>query len=73
MQLYKTAYFATWYCKLVFLNHIISLHLINYYSLYFPTAANEPEISHINKKQLTSELKNKVDVFRSITYLLSSL
>ncbi len=34
-----------------------------YSSRYFPTAANEPEVSHIHKKtdKLTSALKNKVD------------
>ncbi len=32
-----------------------------YSSRYFPTAANEPEISHIRRKRLTSALKNKVD------------
>ncbi len=31
-----------------------------YSSGYFPIAANEPEASHIHRKQLTSTLKNKV-------------
>lgn len=30
-------------------------------SRYFPIAANEPEVSHIHRKWLTSVLKNKVD------------
>ncbi len=29
--------------------------------LYFPTAANEPEVLHIHRKRLTSTLKNKED------------
>ncbi len=32
-----------------------------YSSRYFSTAANDPVISHIHRKQLTSALKNKVD------------
>ncbi len=31
------------------------------YSCYFPTAANEPKVSHIHRKQITSVLKNKED------------
>ncbi len=30
-------------------------------SRYFPTAANEPEVSHIHRKRLTSALKSKLD------------
>uniref|UniRef100_A0A9J8AAT0 Coatomer subunit zeta n=1 Tax=Cyprinus carpio carpio TaxID=630221 RepID=A0A9J8AAT0_CYPCA len=30
-----------------------------YSSRYFPTAANQPEVSHIHRKWLTSALKNK--------------
>ncbi len=30
-------------------------------SRYFPTTANEPDVSHMHRQQLTSVLKNKVD------------
>ncbi len=33
---------------------------------YFPTAANEPEFSHIHRKRLTSALKNKLDMSVSV-------
>ncbi len=32
-----------------------------YSSGYFPTAANEPEVSHIHRKPLTYTLNNKVE------------
>ncbi len=70
--------FATWYFKLVCLNHyfnvlsqlwthwfvvqtVLSFTALCYSSPYFPTAANEQEVSHIDRKRLTSALKNKVD------------
>ncbi len=34
---------------------------LSYCSRYVPTAANEPKVSHIHRKRLTSALKNKVD------------
>ncbi len=34
---------------------------LHYSSHNFSTAANEPEVSHIHRKWLTSVLKNKVD------------
>ncbi len=34
----------------------------HYSSCYFPTAANKASVLHIHRKQLTSALKNKVDI-----------
>ncbi len=39
-------------------------------SRYFPTAANEPEVSH-SQKRIISALKNKVDTASGIIYCSS--
>ncbi len=44
-----------------------------YSSRYFPTAANEPEVSHIHRKRLTSVLKNNVDMAISSIMDISDL
>ncbi len=42
-------------------NRFLPFTALCYSSPYFPTAANEQEVSHIDRKRLTSALKNKVD------------
>ncbi len=42
---------------------VLSFTALWYSSHYFPATANEPEVSHIHRKQLTSVLKNNVDRF----------
>ncbi len=44
---------------------VLPFTALYYSSRYVPTAANEPEVSHIYRKQQTSALKNKVDSNRS--------
>ncbi len=42
---------------------VLPITALCYSSHYFPTADTEPEVSHFDRKWLTSMLKNKVDTF----------